>query len=283
MNIVRPLEDLRHLEWTECINTTGAGGTFLKARQGKGKDAVYYKLSCCDYRGVYGHESINELIAARCLQMLGISHAPCKLLHALVTVDGRDWETWLSASKSFRGSGESKCALDAFFEMNHLPGEGPLELCARFGWLQQVQMMMLADYLIANRDRHGGNIEVIQGTDGQLRLAPLFDNGLSFYYSTYADAQLEGLDPLQDISANNYLGSHSLEHNLKAFVPGDLPVMNLQESDRAGLLQGLEEAISQQRADAIWDMLWRRWSEYAHLRDSGQLQAPEAPLRGPEL
>lgn len=46
--------------------------------------------------------------------------------------------------------------------------------------------MFLLDYIICNRDRHGANIEVLQKGD-TYRLAPLFDNGLSFMFSCYQD------------------------------------------------------------------------------------------------
>ena len=55
-----------------------------------------------------------------------------------------------------------------------------MKVCRAHGWEGQIKQMMLVDYLIANRDRHGSNIEVILSPDGSARLAPIFDNGLSF-------------------------------------------------------------------------------------------------------
>jgi len=38
--------------------------------------------------------------------------------------------------------------------------------------------MFLIDYLIANRDRHGSNLEVLRNEDDDsIRMAPLFDQG----------------------------------------------------------------------------------------------------------
>lgn len=48
--------------------------------------------------------------------------------------------------------------------------------------------MFLFDYLICNRDRHGANIEVLQKGENY-RLAPIFDNGLSFLFSCYNDGK----------------------------------------------------------------------------------------------
>lgn len=71
-------------------------------------------------------------------------------------------------------------AFDLFYDLNRRPGESPFDLARRYGWGPQVAALIIADYLIANRDRHGANIEVIRSPEGSVRLAPLFDSGLSF-------------------------------------------------------------------------------------------------------
>ena len=44
--------------------------------------------------------------------------------------------------------------------------------------------MIAVDYIILNRDRHGANIEVLRNSRAHsLRIAPLFDHGLSLMYS----------------------------------------------------------------------------------------------------
>ena len=43
-------------------------------------------------------------------------------------------------------------------------------MCRAHGWEEQIKQMMLVDYLIANRDRHGSNIEVILSPDGSASL-----------------------------------------------------------------------------------------------------------------
>ena len=276
------LEDLRHLDWTESSVTSATGGSYLKARTGQGSTAVFYKLSCYDeINGVYGHECVNELIAARLMNALCIHHVPYRLVHAVVRIDGQEHETWVSQSASFRKPNESKVALAQFYGWNRLDGEGRLDFCARMGWGKQVQLMMLADYLIANRDRHGGNIEVLKTSDGQIRLAPLFDNGLSLCYSTFNAQQLAGVNPRQDIVASNYLGTRSLEENLIRFVPSKLPVGTLREASKDDIVQGLAAALEgavsgisgAEFLDFLWCMIWERWCHYESLRDSGFLQA----------
>ena len=88
-DLVAELQDFRHLRWDERTTTSGTSGTFPKARAGEGRARRYYKLSCYDsYRGIYGHECVNELLAARVMEHLGIPHARYRLIHGLVVIDG---------------------------------------------------------------------------------------------------------------------------------------------------------------------------------------------------
>lgn len=269
-DIIRELQDLRYLDWTERSNSSGTSGTFLKAREMTGAGEWYYKLSCCDsYRGIYGHECVNELVACRLMERLGVSHVQYRLVHALVSIDGVEHETWLNRSRSYRKVGEQKLALDAFYDLYKLPGESPLELCTRYGWSQQIQQTMLVDYLVANRDRHGANIEVLQGSDGSLRLAPVFDSGLSFVFSCYGDEErVRAFDPLSDVNANNYLGTRSLEENLRRFVSADVAVGDLSEYDKGYVLKGLADVVSQTHLDKMWEILFERWCRFEALRNS---------------
>ncbi len=47
-----------------------------------------------------------------------------------------------------------------------------------------IYIMLVVDFVILNRDRHGANIEVLRNSrDKTLRLAPLFDHGLSLLFN----------------------------------------------------------------------------------------------------
>lgn len=266
-DVTSELQDLRHLEWSERANTSGTAGCFLKSREQTGAGLWYYKLSCYDsYRGIYGHECANEIVASRLMSILGVEHLEYRLVHALVLVDGTERETWLNRSRSFRARGERKQALDTFYDLNKAPGESPLELCERFGWLEQIQKIMLVDYLIANRDRHGANIEVLLHPNGTLRLAPVFDSGLSFVFSCYNDVdRVRAFDPLSDINANNYLGTRSLEENLKRFVPADLDVSPLPSDCKDTLFRKLDGVLSDAHIEKMWEILQKRWERYEAL------------------
>lgn len=269
-DITYKLQDLRRLEWSERANTSGTAGCFLKSREQTGAGLWYYKLSCYDsYRGIYGHECVNEIVASRLMEILGVRHLEYRLVHALVKIDGVEHETWLNRSRSFRARGQRKMALDTFFDLHKLPGESPLDLCGRFGWLDQVRKTMLVDYLIANRDRHGANMEVLSDPEGNLELAPVFDSGLSFVFSCYGDeARARAFDAMADVNANNYLGTRSLEENLVRFVSGRLEMTPLLPAHEDALFHGLHAALGAAHIEKMWEMLQRRWARYEEIRDS---------------
>ncbi len=273
-DIVTALQDMRHLCWNERTVTSGTSGTFPKARRSGKGCTYYYKLSCYDsYRGVYGHECVNELIAARLMRHLGIPCADYRLVHALVTLDDTEYDTWMNVSTSFRTAEERKMAFDLFYDLEREHRESPFEVCQRMGWAHDIALLLLIDYLIVNRDRHGANIEVIRQADGAMRLVPLFDNGLSFVFSSYNDAsRAAAFNELEDVNANNFLGTRSLEDNLR-FVPELVPVpVVLPPLDEAALdhvLFQLEDALPEAHRSKIRSILRLRW---AHLVEEGLVE-----------
>ena len=69
-----------------------------------------------------GIECINELIVSRLMEILQIEHLS--------------------------------------YDLHRREKESPLEFFVRIGWQKYVYQMLLVDYLICNRDRHGANIEI---------------------------------------------------------------------------------------------------------------------------
>jgi hypothetical protein len=124
--------------------------------------------------------------------------------------------------------------------------------------------MLIVDYLILNRDRHGANIEVLRNNRKKtIRLAPLFDHGLSLMFNCLNDSAIEKYDIMEDKLTNNYIGSRSTWENLKLIpVNYHLHLNSLKENDRTILLQDLDGVIPQNLQIKIWNMIWKRWCAY---------------------
>lgn len=260
--IINDLQDLTFLSWAKARQSSGTAGSFLKSYDDVGLKKTYYKLS--DYRpadGVVGCECINELIVDRLLEILGIPHLHYQLIHARVQVDGRLFETWLNASEDFKERGESKLALDVFYQLERKEGESPLDFCVRMGWSKQVWEMLVVDYLILNRDRHGANIEVLRNPHARtLRLAPLFDHGLSLAFRCRTPEELMSFDVMADLPVQSFVGGVSARTNLGLIPRDEFPCLRpLYESDAHALFEGLDEATTPQWREAVWSMIWRRW------------------------
>jgi len=281
--VILQLQDFRHLQWTKIRHSSGTAGSFLKASARIRGERWYYKLSDYDpYRGIVGHECVNEIIADRLLTILRIPHLSYQLIHALVLIDGKEYETWLCRSKDYRQNGESKIALDTYYQMEKEEEESPLDFCFRQGWGQYISDMLLVDFLILNRDRHGANLEVLRNRHTKaVRLAPLFDHGLSLCFSAHDDRDLITIDSLADRPVQCFVGSHSAMENLN-LIPkeyrkiemlrpsetGDradndpLQSPGLRESDQDQIFLHLDEAVSEKRREVIWQMIWKRWKYY---------------------
>lgn len=269
-DLIKDLTDMTHLDWAERKFSLGTPGCFLKAYEEKQGIKIYYKLSNYDsYRGIFGHECVNELIVSRVMDVLGIPHLQYQLIHAKVCIDKKVTDTWICSSENFRRKDEEKIGFDVLYDLEKTDGESPLEFAKRFGWERYIYQMFLIDYLVANRDRHGGNIEVLRDRDDKLRLAPLFDQGVSLVFSSYGDErQIEDFDVMKDFAVNSYIGSRSLEFNL-SLIPSDfdLKIAKIKEQDQEYILSGIENVLSDVHMKKIWQMIWRRWCRYEEICD----------------
>lgn len=263
--IIQEKQDLTYLSWSLYRNSSGTAGSFLKSYSELGGKRIYYKLSNFDkVQGVIGHECVNEIIVDRLLSILGIPHLAYQLIHADIIVDGKVHEVYLCGSQDFKEKGETKIALDVYKEREADKLESALDFCIRMGWENYIYEMLVVDFLILNRDRHGANIEVLRNSRKQsLYLAPLFDHGLSFLCRCMDDSQVEQFDVMADLPCNNYIGSKSTLDNLSLIPTGKMPVFSpLQENDKEVLMEGLGGIISEKLQDKIWDMIWKRWCAY---------------------
>lgn len=258
-------QDLTYLSWSKIRNSSGTAGSFLKSYSELNGKKIYYKLSDYDReKGIVGHECINELIVDRLLNILGIEHLHYQLIHADITLNHQIQEVYLCASEDFKKNGDSKIALDTLYELEKMPGETPMDFCIRQGWEDYIYHMIVVDFLILNRDRHGANIEILRNKRRKtIQPAPLFDHGLSFLCRCRTDEEIEKYDVLDDKRTNSFIGSRSVKENLRLIPKDKIPKLNsLTIQDRDILLNGLDDVISEKLQEKIWDMLWKRWCFY---------------------
>lgn len=270
--VILEKQDLTYLSWTKIRHSSGTAGSFLKSYSDFGGKKVYYKLSNYDaYKGIVGHECVNELIVDRLLTILGVEHLNYQLIHADILTDGQPHETYLCASSDFKKPGENKIALDAYYQAEREGGEKPLDFCIRNGWSEYIWKMLVVDFLILNRDRHGANIEVLRNSKVKtLHLAPLFDHGLSLIFNCMDKEAVHAFDIMADKPVQCFVGSKSAVDNLNLIPKDSLPRLNpLMESNREMLFTDLETVLPQAWLFKIWEMLRRRWMFYENFCNQG--------------
>lgn len=264
-------QDLTYLSWAKVRNSSGTAGSFLKSYSELADNKIYYKLSDYDViNGVIGHECINELIVDRLLDILGIEHLSYDLIFADILLNGKINEVYLCSSADFKKKGETKTALDVFYELESQEDESPLEFCIRQGWEEEIYEMIVVDFLILNRDRHGANIEILRNRNNKtFRLTPLFDHGLSLMCRCRTDEDFATYDVMEDKLVQSYIGSRSAKDNLSLIPADKMPVLHpLKQSHRNILLDGLDKVLPATHLDKIWTMIWERWCYYENFRNS---------------
>lgn len=263
--LIKEKQDLTYLKWSHIRSSSGTAGTFLKSESNINGVKKYYKLSNFDpIKGVVGHECVNELIVDRLLNLFGVEHLEYELINADIEIDGRIISTYLCASLDFKKPRESKIPLDDYCRLNAIEGESHYDFCTRNGWNKYVDEMIVLDYLILNRDRHGANIEVLRNArEHSVRIAPLFDHGLSLLYSCMSDEEARKFDILEDKMCHNFIGSNSCFENLRLIKKNEKPFLGkLKLSDKELLLDGLDDIISPIFLEKIWNMIYERYKIY---------------------
>lgn len=261
-------QDLTYLKWSHIRSSSGTAGSFLKSESNLNKQKIYYKISNYDSsKGIVGHECINEIIVARLLTILGVEHLDYELIHADIQIENKIYNTYLCASTDFKNKGEHKIALDDLYIANCIDKESHYDFCKRMNWQSYIDTMLAIDYIILNRDRHGANIEVLRNARAKtLRIAPLFDHGLSLLYSCSSDEEVKNFDIHEDKKCNNFIGSFSCYENL-ALIENKKEVFRnkLQVTDKDFLLNGLDTILSDVFLDKIWQMIYERYQRYENL------------------
>lgn len=196
-----------------------------------------------------------------------MEHLRYELINADIEIEGNIYNTYLCASEDFKKRGESKIALDDYYRTNAKKGESHYDFCVREGWKEYIDRMIAVDYLILNRDRHGANIEVLRNSRAHtLRIAPLFDHGLSLLYSCMSDNDAEQFDIMQDKRCQNFIGGYSCYENLQLIKDKTKIFENkLQESDRDIIFEGMDNILSDIFINKIWNMIYERYKIYENL------------------
>ena len=270
--VILDKRDLTYLNWAKVRNSSGTAGTFLKAYTELAGQKMYYKLSDYDtVKGIVGHESVNEIIVDRLLTLLGIEHLSYKLIYADVMLADKVYTTYVCASEDFKQRGESKVALDTYYELEHIERETPFEFCVRMGWEQHIYEMLVVDFLILNRDRHGANIEVLRNAKKKtIRLAPLFDHGLSLLFSLKDDLSMAAqFDVLEDRKIQCYVGTNSAYDNLQLIPKDKLPDFQIPTEDELDtVFVDIDKILAGELVDKIREMIWRRLKFYEDFRNT---------------
>lgn len=270
IDLILEKQDLTYLSWTKIRNSSGTAGSFLKAQSDLSGKKKYYKLSNYDaINGIIGHESVNELIVSRLLNVLDVEHLAYRLIHSDVLVEGKIFDTFICESDDFKSRGESKISLDQFYYQEKLEEESMLDFCLRNNWGDYIWEMLVVDFLILNRDRHGANIEVLRNTiTKSYRLAPLFDHGVSLLFSCKNDIDVESFDVLDDKRIQCCVGSQSAYDNLNLIPKESIPhLKRLSESDKEYILGDLNSVLSPLYLNKIWEMIWKRWCYFESFCD----------------
>ncbi len=268
MRIIKEKQNLTYLQWSHIRSSSGTAGSFLKSESILNRKKTYYKLSNFDpLNGVIGHECINEIIVDRLLTLLGVEHLNYELINADIEIENHVYSAYICSSLDFKESGESKIAIEDFYRTNACKGESHYDFCKRFQWQKYVDTMLAVDYIILNRDRHGANIEVLRNSRTHtLRIAPLFDHGLSLLCSCFTDEDAMKFDIYEDKRCQNFIGGYSCYENLKLIKnKRDIFLNQLHQSDRQFIFDGLEDVLSETFMDRIWNMIYGRYDIYENL------------------
>lgn len=256
--------DLTNLNWGTKRSNGLSYGCYYKANRIENGKKIYYK--CSNYyagQGLFGDESVNEVICSRFFSKLGFDCLKYTLVDANVMIDNKVFRTYVCRSENYFVGYDSRTTLEDL----HFVFGGRLEdVIFNLGLWDSIAKMIIADFLVLQRDRHGGNIEILI-KNGKYFLAPLFDNGLGLVapYPSSFKTDISSFNVLFDYPVNNYIGSRSLYQNL-SYIKSPIHVNKLIKSDKKSIFYGLSKALPSSYIDKIWELLVYR---YMFLRKRG--------------
>lgn len=258
------IKDMTHINWDKSIGSgLGSMGCYYKTKIVENGTTYYYKLSSFDsQRGFYGHESVNEVIISRLCKILGIPCAEYKLVKIKVKIRNKEYVTFACKSKSYKFAEDTSISFEDYYELNSV-NENIIQFINTMNMDYNISTILILDFIIINRDRHGANIEILKNKNGE-RFAPLFDNGLSFCCSITQDLidykqRLKDFNTFTDTPVNNYIGSRSLLQNLN-LIEHPVFLNKLTKNHKRNIFFNLSEAIPKEYIDKIWEIIVYRYS-----------------------
>lgn len=261
--------DLRHINMDSVSKNTSTFGCFYKIKL----DDKYIKLS--DYNihdGFIGHESINEVIAYRLANILGIKAVKQELVDVKVKINNKEYTTVGCISDNFfTKEFIRRYTIEKIYDKYKHENETTGKFVQRKEINKRAfDFFYILDFLIINRDRHGANIEILENNIGELLVAEPFDNGLSFVCSIKTidkdwESQLIKFDALKDYRVNNFINSTSLYKNLE-LVSSPLSVNKLTKNHKIIIFDEIEKYLPKEYIDKIWEIITYR---YMFLRKRG--------------
>jgi len=266
MVITKKLTDLKFLHWDKTRESSGTAGSYLKSFSYSNGRKVYYKLSYYDdINGVFGYESFNEIIACKLMELLNINHLDYNLMYSSILINGNEYNTYLNYSYDFKKENEDKITFENFYYINKYDNENIIDFCKRYNFIDDIYNIFIVDYLIINRDRHGANIEVLfNRKTKEYRIAPLFDQGLSFLSPNYLDDDIKAFQINIERKVNSFIGSTSLTNNLNLVPKEYLPKYNL---DINYIFEDLNDILNEDYLNKCKEILKERWDYIVNLQN----------------
>lgn len=262
------VQDLRYLDWSKTRDSSGTAGSYLKSYSYSNGKKVYYKLSFFDdQRKIFGYESINEIISAKILEKLGYPYLNYNLVYAKIKIKTEEYETYLTKSFDFKEENEEKITFENYYNFYKEVDESILDFSKKLGFIDDIYHLIIFDYIIGNRDRHGANIEILLNKKTKrIRLAPFFDNGLSLLSPIYLEEDINKFDIKKNIVANSFIGTSNLLTNLDLVPMEYFPKIKLDFNDIINSLN-IPDCIYLRKAKK---MLEWRYSILEDIRDKRQ-------------
>lgn len=257
------MEDLTNINWQSTSGFTGTQGCYYKSKISINNKLFYYKLSSFnEYDGFFGHESINEVIVSRLCDILGINCVSQKLVNCKVRINNVLYNTYACKSLDYKQR-DSRLTCGELVKYNRLINESPLQTLNRLGFSEFTNTLFLLDFLIIDRDRHDANIEFLVDKNNNIKPAPIFDSGLSLLAPLTTnvpniESMVRSFNPFEDRVANNFLGSRSLEENLK-YITKPIRVNTLKLEHKRKLFYGVHDTLPDFYIEKIWEIICSRY------------------------